>query len=325
MSELISVIVPVYNVKEYLVDCIESIVNQTYRNLEIILVDDGSTDGSSTICDEYGLKDKRIRIIHKVNGGLSSARNAGLDCANGAYISFVDSDDWLEQDFYRILYGAIKAANADIAVCGRYLVSEYGKEKMFCSDEQNIFSRKEALREIFCLGLVDVAAWDKLYRRSVLDGVRFPDGEINEDTAVVYKVFNKVKLLVHVGMPLYNYRVRIGSITKSGYSEKFNVVLEHCQNLHRDIKNTDPDLLSDLSIYITHLCYNMLVKITRSDNKRYREQFKAYYSIFKEGWIAYIKSDKVSKDNKIRCVLLRLHLFGQIHHISKWFRGKRQL
>ncbi|OJH47577.1 glycosyltransferase family 2 protein [Lactococcus lactis] len=317
MSELISVIVPVYNVKEYLEECIRSIINQTYENLEIILVDDGSTDGSSEICDEYAARDKRIRIIHKENGGLSSARNVGINHANGLYISFVDSDDWLELDLYKILYGAIKATNADIAACGRYLASESGKLKMHCSDEQRIYSRKEALKEIFQLGSIDVAAWDKLYHRSVIEEIRFPEGEINEDTAVVYEVFNNVKKLVHVGCPLYNYRVRIGSITKSGYSQKFDVVFEHCKKLYRDIEKTDSDLLDDLSVYITHLSYNMLVKIVRSDFDTYKKQYMEYFDIFKAGWISYIKSDRVSKGNKIRCVLLRLHLLKVAHRMAK--------
>ena len=321
MSELISVIIPVYNVKEYLVECMESIINQTYKDLEIILVDDGSTDGSSAICDRYAMKDKRVHTVHKVNGGLSSARNTGMDCAKGKYISFVDSDDGLELDFYEILYESIKSTNADIAVCGRYLASENGKEKMYCSSQQKIYSRKEALKEIFCLGLIDVAAWDKLYQCSVLKGIRFPEGEINEDTAVIYEVFNNVKKLVHIGQPLYNYRVRIGSITKSGYSEKFDVVFDHCQKLIESVKSKDPDLLDDLNIYITHLCYNMLIKIERSDYKTYKKQFKAYYSIFKRGWASYINSDKVSKDNKLRCLLLRLHLFGRLHRITKLLRG----
>ncbi|MFQ6803468.1 MAG: glycosyltransferase family 2 protein [Lachnospiraceae bacterium] len=317
MSELISVIVPVYNVKEYLEECIRSIINQTYEDLEIILVDDGSTDGSSEICDEYAARDKRIRIIHKENGGLSSARNVGINHANGLYISFVDSDDWLELDFYKILYEAIKATNADIAACGRYLASESGKLKMHCSDEQRIYSRKEALKEIFQLGSIDVAAWDKLYHRSVIEEIRFPEGEINEDTAVIYEVFNNVKKLVHVGCPLYNYRVRIGSITKSGYSKKFDVVFEHCKKLYRDIEKTDSDLLDDLSVYITHLSYNMLVKIVRSDFDTYKKQFMEYFGIFKTGWISYIKSDRVSKGNKIRCVLLRLHLLKVAHRMAK--------
>lgn len=317
MNELISVIVPVYNVQEYLGECIESIINQTYTNLEIILVDDGSTDGSGEICDAYKLKDSRIRVIHKANGGLSSARNQGIECSKGAYISFVDSDDWLELDFYQNLYDSIKMTKAEIATCGRYLVSNDSKEAYYCCSCQKVYSRNDALREIFRLGSIDVAAWDKLYCSSIFKYVRFPEGEINEDTAIIYDVFCNVRTVVHVGKPLYNYRLRLGSISKSVYSEKFDVVIKHCQDLQENIRKNDFDLLNDLSIYVTHLCYNMLVKIGRTDEKHYRIQFKEYYKIFKKGWKTYILSEKVSREDKIRCLMLRFHLFEIAHCAAK--------
>lgn len=317
MKELISVIVPVYNVREYLRECIESIINQTYANLEVLLVDDGSTDGSAEICDAYKLKDSRIQVIHKKNGGLSSARNKGIESAKGIYISFVDSDDWLESDFYQILYDSIKMTKAEIATCGRYLVSSDLKEANYCRESSKIYSRKDALREIFELGSIDVAAWDKLYQASLFEQVRFPEGEINEDTAVIYDIFSNVKKVIHVGKPLYNYRLRLGSISKSVYSVKFDVVINHCRDLEENIRKNDPDLLGTLKIYITHLCYTMLVKISRTDKKLYKNQFKEYFELFKKGWKVYIASEKVSNEDKIRCLMLRFHIFDIAHCAAK--------
>lgn len=304
----------------YLDDCIRSVLKQSYRELEIILVDDGSTDNSSQICDMYGESDNRVRVIHKTNGGLSSARNEGLKVAKGEYISFVDSDDWLELNFYEVLYRALEENNADISVCGRYLASEHAKIEMYCADTCILLSRKEALSQIFKLGVLDVAAWDKLYRRDVLQNICFPEGEINEDTAVIYDIFDRVGTVVHIGKPLYNYRIRSGSITKSGYSEKFDVVLAHINQLYADVQKGDPELVDDLSIYVTHLCYNMLVKIIRSQNKKYYKQYNDYFMIFKKGWLSYCRSNKVTADNKIRCILVRIHLFGIFHQFSRFLK-----
>lgn len=174
-NELISVIIPVYKVEKYLDECIQSVINQTYKNLEIILVDDGSPDNCGKICDEYAKKDNRIKVIHKENGGLSSARNAGLDIARGEYISFIDSDDYVSKDFIKNM--SIQMANADLIICG---MKNVYKEDEKCDEKENVVIKNETLTFIEAnqklikpKNEIYVTACNKLYRRELFDNLRF--------------------------------------------------------------------------------------------------------------------------------------------------------
>lgn len=164
MNDLISIVVPVYNVENYLDRCVKSIIAQVYTNIEIILVDDGSSDNSGKICEKWKEKDKRIIVIHKKNGGLSSARNAGIEIAKGKYIAFVDSDDYISKNMYSELYRVLKQNNSDIAICGRKYVWDNGKRYCRYHYDKRIenYSSKEAIREMNSFRKFDMAAWDKL-------------------------------------------------------------------------------------------------------------------------------------------------------------------
>lgn len=207
----ISVIVPVYKVEPYLRKCLNSIVNQTYQNLEIILVDDGSPDSCGAICDEYAAGDRRIKVIHQANGGLSAARNVGIDIATGDYIGFVDSDDWIELDMYEYLLSGAQQSEADIAVCGMF-------EEL--PDRQNIRSWQEAetfdteggLEQLFLRKKYSHSAWDKLYRHALFADVRFPNGRNFEDIATTYRVFEKARTVQLMPEAKYHYLQRSNSI-----------------------------------------------------------------------------------------------------------------
>jgi len=198
-NPLISIIIPIYKVEDYIRCCIDSILSQTYKNLEIILVDDGSPDNCGSVCEEYSLKDKRIKVIYKKNGGLSSARNAGLDIASGEYIGFVDSDDWIENDMYESLYNAIIFHKADISVCGRYIASGNKITTISDSEKAEVFTRCEALSELVLdeySGMKNFA-WDKLYKKELFDNVRYPEGKCYEDIFTTYKLFSlQIKLWI---------------------------------------------------------------------------------------------------------------------------------
>ena len=168
MKRKVSVIVPIYNVEKYLRKCVSSILEQSYKNIEIILVDDGSTDMSGKICDELSKEHDNVIVIHKQNGGLSSARNAGIEASNGDYLSFIDSDDYIEKTMYEEMVNAIENSKKDIASCGR-IVDVYGshENKEFCLDNVAVYSREESMREVLHFSSVDVSACDKLYKRPV--------------------------------------------------------------------------------------------------------------------------------------------------------------
>lgn len=240
---LITIIVPVYNVRAYVGECIESLLHQTYTNLEVILVDDGSTDGSGELCDEYAEKDNRIRVIHQGNQGLSGARNTGLDHAKGAYIAFVDSDDCVMLSFIARLYKLIKKYHADIAACAYVKEPDQRwksgksrrndvKNRYKDSDEINHAAKNDNNVTTVCMSSehmlrqwhgrymeYETVAWNKLYRTSVLnDGmdnckIRFPQGRKHEDVMTSHLIIENANRIVLTTEVLYRYRIREGSIT----------------------------------------------------------------------------------------------------------------
>lgn len=214
-QELLSVIVPVYNVEQYLERCVDSILGQTYQNLEIILVDDGSSDASPRLCDAYAAKDGRIKVVHKHNGGLSDARNAGLAKATGKYIGYVDSDDWIEPTMYETMYQACKEQKAQVAIC-RYSQVYRDREVTGGSGEIIGFDREELLR-IYIGGhdqyIIYNSVWSKLFSREVVEGALFPTGHNSEDIMYTTKAFCKAKRAVYLDTCLYHYVLdREGSI-----------------------------------------------------------------------------------------------------------------
>lgn len=228
-EDLVSIIIPVYKVEKYLKECLESIVNQTYENLEIILVNDGSPDSCGKICDEYARKDARVRVIHKENGGLSSARNAGLDIANGEYISFVDSDDAVNEKFIEILYKMCIENNCDIAECDFMRF----KNEIVCSNmtqnQIDIFSNRKMQNKLFICGesIKTVVVWNKLYKKYLFKDVRFPVGKIHEDEATTYKILYYCKANIATSiLQLYYYRESSNSIMGKKYNTKRLDILE---------------------------------------------------------------------------------------------------
>lgn len=216
MNNLISVIVPIYNVRDYLRKCVFSIIEQTYQNLEIILVDDGSTDGSGIIADDLGKQDKRIKVYHKKNGGLSDARNYGIDRASGNFFAFVDSDDYLEREMYETLYNDLIINNCDISICGRNIVYEDGKiTNNVNKNKRKIMNRKEALIELNSYKYFDMSACDKLFKKNVFKNIRFPYGKKCEDYYTMYKLISNSRFVCYNSKPLYNYYQRSNSISRN--------------------------------------------------------------------------------------------------------------
>lgn len=230
---LISVIVPVYNVEKWISRCVNSIVNQTYKNLEIILVDDGAKDSSGVLCDKLALSDKRIKVIHKENGGLSDARNAGFFQSSGKYVCFIDSDDWIEEKYIQVLYELIVENTCEIAGCA------YRKCEDICGliQEENQYSCKQFNKEEAMSELIDNSiqqvVWNKLYKRSLIDNISFAKGKYHEDEFWSYQVFAKVNKYVETSYIGYNYFQRADSIMGEKYSlKRLDAVEAKCQRQH---------------------------------------------------------------------------------------------
>ena len=214
----ISVIVPVYNVEKYLAHCVHSILQQTYSDWELVLVDDGSTDKSGQICDDFVAQHKKIKVIHKTNGGLSDARNAGTMIAQGKYITYVDSDDWIAPNFIETLYSAITAANADVAVCD--LVQNATEEIAFerKRHESKIFDGPGAMEEMLYQTSFDTSACGKLYNAELMRKFCFPKGKLYEDLFLIYKVLFTAHKVVYIPQELYAYRKTTGSIMNQRFT-----------------------------------------------------------------------------------------------------------
>lgn len=219
MHDLISVIIPVYKVEKYLCRCVDSVLEQTYTNMEIILVDDGSPDNCPVMCDEYARQDSRVKVIHQENAGLSGARNAGIDMAQGQWLAFVDSDDYLTADFLERLYQACVDTGSSLSVCRwEYVRGETIPEHG--TGETRVYTGREMLANLYVPdGAYFVVAWNKLYRKELFEDIRYPLGRIHEDEATTYRIYDKVRKAAYVDRSLYGYFVTPVSITR-GFNPK---------------------------------------------------------------------------------------------------------
>ena len=219
-KELISVIVPVYNVRTYLEKCFDSVAGQSWRNLEIILVDDGSTDGSGELCEELAGRDSRVRVIHKKNGGLGSARNAGIDAAKGELLSFVDSDDWIEGGMYDTMTEIMHRENAQIIACGIKRVSEAGTVSYYQDnlEERAIYSREEALIELPKNERLSNSMCNKLFRRETIKGLHINEQIFYEDNPFTPQCIARAERVAYTAEPFYCYFERSGSISRKSFS-----------------------------------------------------------------------------------------------------------
>lgn len=227
MNDLVSIIVPVYKVEKYLKKCVDSILNQTYSNFEIILVDDGSPDRCGDICDEYQKKDQRVKVIHKANGGLSDARNVGISASSGQFISFLDSDDWIHNRFIETLYNLLIINNADVSIANFIKIYSDDIPSINAPSVIYQYSNIDALNQIYGkYGVQMIVAWGKLFKRELFSDINFPVGKIHEDEFTVYKLLYKANKIIFTTEPLIYYRQRSNSITGQCFnlSNKLNVI-----------------------------------------------------------------------------------------------------
>lgn len=302
---LISIIVPVYNVEEYLDKCVESIVDQTYKNLEIILVDDGATDNSGKLCDEWAKKDDRIRVVHKENGGLSSARNAGLDIATGDYIGFVDSDDYISSVMYERLLKIINEHDADIACCGviRYTNAEYIptlinnlKEVTYDMDKLDFYTDCVTQRNTGGLGVCN-----KLYRRSAFVGMRFKEGIYVEDYYFLPELVERMNKAVMWSFPGYFYFLRNGGITRSFYatSEKhIHDRLLGCEHNIEILKDKSPEFknLVNVANLPRYLVISRIAGLCGTS--QYTKEIEQIRKTLRRNFFVLLRSEYVSKGVK---------------------------
>lgn len=262
---MISVIVPVYKVAPYLRQCVESIINQTYRDIEILLIDDGSPDECGEICEEYKERDHRVRVIHTENHGLSAARNLGLQYAKGAYIGFIDSDDWIEPEMYEVLLRRLCETEYDIVVYGYDIISD--KKTTKWKPEGTVCDHDDALTSLIN-EIINNNVWNKLYskellQRSKVDDVLFPEGKNYEDVAVMHRIVDNAKSVAIMSETLYHYRIRPGSITKTYTAKNLMDCADARLGRYYYFKNEYPKLYEEKKEKLLLLAVNGISKVWR--------------------------------------------------------------
>lgn len=295
----VSIIIPVYNVKEYLTKCVESVCNQSYGNLEIIIVDDGSNDGSDKVCNQLAKKDNRIKVIHKKNGGLSSARNVGIENATGELIAFIDSDDFISQNMIEQLVTCLQKTNASIACCNyKYYKSEkHQKLHKVRAKSLEIYNSKEAIRKLFYDDYYKFFAWNKIYDIKLFDDIRYPNGKLFEDITTSYKLFSKCEKIVFLSEPLYFYRIREGSITRTHYDERVWDLKWAIDSIRQS--TSDKEILIGCLLYELFLINNLMIS-----NLAYKQEFKTFKINFMALRQSVFKSNLLSTKRKLQMSIL---------------------
>ena len=317
---LVSVIVPVYNVEEYLQRCVDSILAQTHQNLDVILVDDGAKDSSGTICDGYARRDARVRVIHKENGGLSSARNAGIDIARGQWLEFVDSDDWLEPDAVASMLELALGERVELVVGGRWDVSaKTGKKKQgLCPPRQEVLSGEELVSRIFRWDNCDSSACDKLFHRRLFREIRFPLGVVCEDVPIMYKIVLDAGRVALLNKPIYNYFHRSGSITYTGISEKTFHFSRHTEVILSWIRQNCPTLETEATyLRVRSLVYAVqsVDLASRQDRQIFRENARECRKNLRDHIWFFLTSPLFGRKEKITDLLLALNLYRLLRPI----------
>lgn len=313
----ISVIVPVYNVRNYLNKCLNSILNQTYKNLEIILIDDGSTDDSGNICDEFAKSDNRIIVIHKQNGGLSDARNVGIENATGDFLTFIDSDDYVEETMIMDLYNSCKEYGTDISCCGK--IVEFPNKTIISNCNSDFFTSNEnALLRMLTFDDIDVSAWAKLYSKRLFDGIHYPVGRYYEDIATTYKLFSRANSISHISKPDYHYIIRCNSILNSNFSSKHFDSVFFADELKKYICLNFPDISDAAESYYILSVSDTIQKIVCSNKKNtYKKEYNELHKILKTNLLKSFKNRYIPLYKKVMLVLMAFRCYKIVFLLKK--------
>ena len=326
MNKLISVIVPVYNVEKYINRCVDSIRSQSYSNIEIILVDDGSTDGSSAICDEYKVLDARIKVIHKKNGGLSSARNTGIECANGEFFSFIDSDDYIESNMIEHMMQVARDYKADIVTIGRRNVYEdidLEDTYEFVTDSIVVFDPQNAIKNILTRQNIDVSVCDKIFSKELFGEIRFPIGETNEDSAIIFNLIRKSSIVVHASGYGYNYVHREKSITTTFCLKNFQDLINHGRQMCDFISKEYPELKNYAILFqgenYIYIYYLLVGRVDSLDKKNMLDDARGYL----KKHYRLISAEEKGVRKKLLLFFIKTNFYPFMRKIKRFMLGER--
>ena len=297
---LISIIIPVYNVEKYLDKCIESVKNQSYKNIEIVLVDDGSPDKCPEMIDEYAKSDKRIRAIHKKNGGLSDARNEGLKNSNGEYITFIDSDDYISEDYVETLYNLIKKYNVKLSGTAHQVIYKDGNIITKKAEKESVLTDKEALEKLLYDDGIDLTACMKMFHRDLFKDIKFPVGRLYEDAATTYKFIIAAKKMAVSDAKTYNYVMRSDSISNCKFHPKKMDLITSTEEMTTAIKKKYKDLDKAVNRRNVYARLSTLTQLAMSnDYKNYKDIQVELMSYIKKNGKGVLKDSRASKRDKL--------------------------
>ena len=305
LGEKVSVIVPVYNVEAYLPRCVESILGQTYRFLEIILVDDGSTDRSGPLCDRYEEADSRVKTVHKSNGGLSDARNVGIEIATGRYLTFVDSDDWIRDDYVEMLVKALQYGKTQISACAYRMTDKFEEEyenrrNLSLPRQTEVWLVLEAYRHLFLNRQINCSACAKLYERTIFEDIRFPLGKLYEDQFIAYKTFHKSQGVTYIDQEMYFYFNRAGSIQNESFTIRKMDELEANIECVAFIKDRYPQLCEAATCKLVSSCFHILFAI--HDQKMWKREVGQLEKIIRDNRKKMLFGKDVNKKVRLGCL-----------------------
>ena len=321
MEKLVSVIVPIYNVAQYLPECIDSVRNQTYKNMQIVLVNDGSTDNSLDICLKYQNEDDRIVIINKKNGGLSSARNEGIKAANGDYLSFVDSDDFIDCRMIENLVHLLESTESDISCCNYDIYnekSEFVKRLKTDVISSEVYSMQRALELLLSDKYFKCFAWNKLFKRSLFHTVKFPEGKLYEDIWTIYTLIKHSKRVVFCGNAMYHYRARKGSITQRRFDKRVYEMLEPIRIIKEECLDNKKILMGCAAYYLFFI--DDMILAGQWDEKVYEEYLEIFLNTGD-----YFRTDSIyGRTRKIQMKLcannigIYKYLYRKVRSLKTW-------
>lgn len=318
MSDLISIIVPIYNIEDYVERCVLSIENQTYKNIEVLLIDDGSTDNSGIICDNLSKKYDNIKTFHKINGGLSDARNYGISKAKGDIISFIDGDDYIDNDMIELLYRELINSNSDISICSKYIDYENGKTvKINDSKKRYIMDKKQALVNINSFMGFDMSFCDKIFKKNLFSEIQFPKGKKCEDFYTMYRVFDKCSnKIVYNAVCKYHYFQRQNSISRNetidkAYIEASESQVDFFEKNYPDILYAAQTMNSFANLSYYNKCLKLKIKCTKEMRKKINNNLKKNIKII-------IKNKKIPLKKKLQatCFCISKKIYNIVYKMT---------
>lgn len=302
---LVSVIVPVYKVEKYLEKCVETLRQQTLSDIEIILVDDGSPDGCPKMCDRFAEEDERIVVIHKENGGLSDARNAGIDASKGQFLLFVDGDDYAGKELAETLYALAIKHDADISAGGFYEVYENHTKSWKTGNEEFVYSGEEAYAELLKGSTISGYVWGKLYRSALFETVRFPKGINYEDLYISPELYLKAEKVAAVYTPLCFYRRRMGSLTTEKYSPKAMDAIKACTHIYKTVEKEAPKILPEAQFRLYWSYFHVLDRMLFEEDYKKIPEYKEVVGYLRKNWKKIATCPFFMRSRRVAAVALK--------------------